>query len=270
MKLSIITINRNNKSGLQKTIESVVSQTFKDYEYIVIDGTSTDGSVDVIKQYADKITYWVSEPDKGIYNAMNKGILQAKGEYCLFMNSGDVLYDILVLEKIFSQNISAEIINGDLIKVYPDRDVLSKSIAFLRKKKGESLTLKDMLVGNLDHQSTLIKRALFDEYGLYAEDYKIVSDWIFLIQSIGLAGVRVEYVDVIISKFDMLGICNTEVELLRCEREKAIEAYVPSSILDDYQYYIDMEIKYKKITSYTCFKMIARLYNLFFRKNIKF
>jgi len=84
MKLSIITVNLNNAAGLQKTIESVITQTFTDYEYIIIDGGSTDGSVDVIKQHADKITYWVSEPDKGIYNAMNKGILQAKGEYCLF------------------------------------------------------------------------------------------------------------------------------------------------------------------------------------------
>ncbi|MDR2910496.1 MAG: glycosyltransferase [Bacteroidales bacterium] len=91
MKLSIITINLNNVAGLQKTIESVVKQTFTDYEYIVIDGGSTDGSADIIKQHANKITYWVSEPDKGIYNAMNKGIRVAKGEYCLFLNSGDWL-----------------------------------------------------------------------------------------------------------------------------------------------------------------------------------
>jgi len=87
MKLSIITINRNNKDGLEKTIRSVMAQTCRDYEYIVIDGASTDGSVDIIRQYEKKISCWISEPDKGIYNAMNKGILQAHGNYCIFMNS---------------------------------------------------------------------------------------------------------------------------------------------------------------------------------------
>jgi len=83
-KLSIITINLNNKFGLIKTIDSLLSQTFKNSELIVIDGGSTDGSVEIIKQHSAKITYWISEPDKGIYNAMNKGILIAKGEYCFF------------------------------------------------------------------------------------------------------------------------------------------------------------------------------------------
>ena len=86
MKVSVITINYNNCDGLSRTIESVVKQSFKEYEYIVIDGGSTDGSADVIRKYADKIDYWVSESDKGIYNAMNKGIDVAKGEYCNFMN----------------------------------------------------------------------------------------------------------------------------------------------------------------------------------------
>ena len=83
MKLSVITINYNNRDGLKKTIESVVNQTYKDFEYIIIDGGSTDGSVEVLKEYSDKIDYWVSEPDKGIYNAMNKGIDIAKGEYVM-------------------------------------------------------------------------------------------------------------------------------------------------------------------------------------------
>ena len=101
MKLSVITINFNNRDGLRKTIESVVKQTYKDFEYIIIDGGSTDGSVDVIKEYADKIDYWVSEPDKGIYNAMNKGIDVAKGEYCIFMNSGDVFFSNDVYNEVY-------------------------------------------------------------------------------------------------------------------------------------------------------------------------
>ena len=94
MKLSVITINLNDAEGLQKTLRSVWErQSFTDFEHIVIDGASTDGSVEVIKKYADKLAYWVSEPDKGIYSAMNKGIVRARGEYLLFINSGDWLAD---------------------------------------------------------------------------------------------------------------------------------------------------------------------------------
>ena len=92
MKLSIITVNLNNRDGLQRTIDSVVSQTFTDYEWIVIDGGSTDGSRELIGQHQDRFAYWCSEPDKGIYNAMNKGIAHAKGEWLQFLNSGAWLY----------------------------------------------------------------------------------------------------------------------------------------------------------------------------------
>jgi glycosyltransferase involved in cell wall biosynthesis len=100
MKLSIITINYNNAEGLKRTIESVTGQTFRDFEYIVIDGGSTDGSTDVINEYADHISYWVSELDKGIYNAMNKGVAAAHGEYCNFLNSGDIYYNNEILANV--------------------------------------------------------------------------------------------------------------------------------------------------------------------------
>jgi len=113
--LSIISINLNNVAGLQKTIESVWPQTFTDYEYIIIDGGSTDGSIDIIKKYSDKITYWISEKDNGIYHAMNKGIEVAKGDYCLFLNSGDWLVDKKILENVFSNNHSEDILYGDMM-----------------------------------------------------------------------------------------------------------------------------------------------------------
>jgi len=100
MKLSIITINYNDKEGLRKTIESVLSQTWTDYEYLIIDGGSADGSLDVIREYEDKITYWISEKDNGIYNAMNKGIVKSKGAYLQFLNSGDYLVDNKVFENM--------------------------------------------------------------------------------------------------------------------------------------------------------------------------
>ena len=101
MKLSIITINLNNASGLEKTIQSVINQTYKDFEFIVIDGASTDGSVEVIKKYSSGINYWVSESDTGIYNAMNKGIRKAQGEYCLFLNSADYLFSPNLISAVY-------------------------------------------------------------------------------------------------------------------------------------------------------------------------
>ena len=108
--LSIITINYNNADGLKKTLQSVASQTCQDYEHIIIDGGSTDGSVDVIKEflkndaYALHVAYWHSKKDKGIYDAMNTGIPHANGKYCLFLNSGDYLADNDVLQRLVEYN----------------------------------------------------------------------------------------------------------------------------------------------------------------------
>jgi glycosyltransferase involved in cell wall biosynthesis len=153
MQLSIITINKNNASGLEKTIQSVVSQTFKDFEYIVIDGNSTDESVEIIKKYSSGINYWVSEPDTGIYNAMNKGIRKAKGEYCLFLNSGDWLISPVTLQDVFNEIVNmnpADIFYSDCVKtdgnitIYPD-----------------NLTINYLSDNALNHQNTLIKHSLF-------------------------------------------------------------------------------------------------------------
>ena len=112
MKFSIITVNFNNKEGLHNTIKSVINQTFRDFEYIVIDGGSTDGSIDILKKYDKYINYWISEKDSGIYNAMNKGISKANGEYLNFMNSGDCFYALDVLEKVSKYGYTSDFIVG--------------------------------------------------------------------------------------------------------------------------------------------------------------
>ena len=246
-KLSIITINLNNAKGLQKTIESVISQTFTDYEYILIDGGSTDGSVSIIEAYSDKITYWVSEPDTGIYNAMNKGILQAKGEYCYFLNSGDTLYAETVLEKIFYQNYTEDFIAGDLIKKYPEKNVKEKSIAYFRAKKGENLSLFNLFIGNIPHQSVFIRRKLFDQYGLYNENYTIVSDWRFLVQTIVFHGAKVKYIDLIVANFDMEGLSNSCMDLLMEERRKVLEELIPPAILADYDHFAKINYHFHRM-----------------------
>ena len=111
--ISIITINYNNASGLEKTIRSVVEQTYNEYEYIIIDGASLDKSKEVIQEYQRYIDFWCSEKDSGIYNAMNKGIQKASGEYLLFLNSGDVLHNSAVLAAIHGFLSVQDILYGD-------------------------------------------------------------------------------------------------------------------------------------------------------------
>jgi glycosyltransferase involved in cell wall biosynthesis len=172
-KLSVITINYNNLEGLKRTFQSVVNQTWKEFEYIVIDGGSTDGCKDYIESQSDKIDYWVSEPDKGIYNAMNKGIVKATGEYLLFLNSGDHFYSHTILQE-----------NKNFLEKH---DLIYFNIEFADKKTSkiiyypEKLSFSDFYIGTLCHQSTFIKKELFVEFGLYDENLRFVSDWKFFI-----------------------------------------------------------------------------------------
>lgn len=108
MKLSIITVNLNQADGLAKTLDSVREQSFRDFEHIVVDGGSTDGSLEVIRARADGLAFWASEPDAGIYAAMNKGLRRAQGEYVYLLNSGDRLYSPDTLERVFAHEERGE------------------------------------------------------------------------------------------------------------------------------------------------------------------
>lgn len=156
-KFTIITINYNNKVGLQKTIKSVFDQSFGDYEYIIIDGGSTDGSEEVIEQCATRLSYWVSESDKGIYHAMNKGIAQAHGEYLVFMNSGDCFHDSSVLEWVAAQKLDVDIAIGTVECVGTGR---------LKVPPCNDLSMMDLFRNHPPHQAAFIRRALFEREGL--------------------------------------------------------------------------------------------------------
>jgi len=172
MNLSIITINKNNSSGLEKTCLSVITQTCKDFEWIIIDGASEDNSVSIIEKYSDRMTYWVSEPDSGIYNAMNKGILKATGDYLLFLNSGDFLMYPWTLEEVFNEIKTckqADVYFSDC--VHNDYDVIIYP---------QDINLEFFIIRMLNHQNTLTRRELFN-HQLFNEKYKIVADWYFFI-----------------------------------------------------------------------------------------
>lgn len=224
MRYSIITINYNNKEGLERTIQSVIGQTCKDLEYIIIDGGSADGSVDVIKKYANRIDYWVSETDKGIYNAMNKGILQAKGDYLNFMNSGDTFFSSTVVEDINRMNLGEDIITGG----YYDQEKGIKHII-----KPQEVTLLTMFKNTFNHQATFYKRELFEKR-LYDESYVIQSDAKFNYLSIIYDNCSVRIIDYIIAVYDLNGI-SSNLEIVDKEWERLLAELFPQRILKDYK-----------------------------------
>ena len=265
MKLSVITINFNNRDGLRKTIESVVNQTYKDFEYIVIDGGSTDGSVDVIKEYADRIDYWVSEPDKGIYNAMNKGIDVAKGEYCLFLNSGDFLFNSNVLNGCISYLDGIDVITGAL-KVdsgYIIPAPLQVTIPFFYS------------FDTLSHPASFIKTRLLKKYH-YDEKLALVSDWKFFTKVLILDGASYKSIREIIAIFDTTGISSLNKEQCHKEQAYVLENDFPKCILEYYRFNtedIDVqlfnEIRKKRYRRYlyTLNVFVLRLLTLFKRES---
>ena len=237
MILTVVTINRNNASGLEKTLQSVAAQTFKDFEYIIVDGASTDGSVEAIKKYEAKFAHlrWASESDTGIYNAMNKGIRIASGDYIQILNSGDYLASDDVTERMLSaleRTGHPSILYGNMVKCFPDgRKQGDKSFA------GQEITLLGMYTGTLNHNPTYIRRTLFEKYGYYDESLKIVSDWKWYLQAVVLNGEEPQYVDVDVTLFDMSGVSETNKDLDRDERKKVLEQLFPKAVLADYEQY---------------------------------
>ncbi len=224
--ISVITINYNNAAGLQKTIESVVSQTFQDFEFIVIDGKSTDDSVNVIKQHS-RITYWVSEMDKGIYDAQNKGILKSNGQYLLFLNSGDILADNEVLLKVSAY------LEGNK-SLYYGNLILQKGSLKEQHLASKIIDMDFMLNSTFWHPCVFIKSELFKTFGLYNTSFKIAGDYEFFIRCLLNPSTSVEYINEFITIFDGNGISNdaTQNDIQSREREKAWKLNVSEPVYD--------------------------------------
>jgi glycosyltransferase involved in cell wall biosynthesis len=250
MKLSIITVNKNNFSGLEKTILSVINQTFIDFEYIVIDGNSTDGSVEIVNKYSSKINYWVSEPDTGIYNAMNKGIRKAQGDYCLFLNSGDYLVYPWTLEEAFNE-----------IKIYKQADVyFSDAIEDNHNViiPPSNITLNFLIHYMINHQNTLIRRELFN-HQLFNEKYIIIADWYFFISELIQHNISFFKIKTNIAVFDANGISRTHEKKREQERITALKELKISNGLLNLMF--NLYIKIRKIIKCVLPYGIYRLYN---------
>ena len=231
MRLSIITINFNNKEGLKKTIESVLSQSFKDIEWIVIDGGSTDGGKELIEQYQSHFSYWCSEPDKGIYNAINKGLTHAKGDYVQFLNSGDWLYEDTTLEKAFAQiDGNRDIYYGDMVQVNENDNHNLNPITY-----PDELGFFFFPYNNICHQATFYRDALFDN-NPYDESFSIVSDWAMNLNLL-FKGYTFKHLQQFIVYYDNRGCSSATDPKHHKERMAAFAKYVPEQVKIDVQRY---------------------------------
>ena len=240
MRLSIITINRNNAAGLEKTMQSVVSQTNKDLEYIVVDGASTDESVEVIRRFAEqRAVRWVSERDNGIYNAMNKGIRMAQGEYIMILNSGDHLATPQVIEQMeqaLIANNMPDILYGNMIKIWPDGKTLRD------RQLQDDYSLFYFYQGTLNPDGTYIRRSLFEQFGPFDEGMKICSDWAWMLKTVGMNGVKPLHVNLDTLYFDMTGVSEggeSSQKTIQNERRQVLQQTLPAPVLKDYDRYAD-------------------------------
>ena len=260
-KLSIITINYNNLEGLKRTVESVVNQTWQEFEYIVIDGGSTDGSAAYIESQSENIDYWVSEPDKGIYNAMNKGIAQATGEYLLFLNSGDHLYNNKVIKEISQYYNSYDLICFDvhMIKNGDSRMV----------RHPDKLRFSDFYLNGLNHQSVLIRKELFETVGLYDENLKIASDWKFFILALFVHNCIYININKTLSTYYVDGISTQLMENHLTERNQVLKEYFSAFVLDYEEWYKNRELlkmhRYKMLSEIEKSVFGKKLVSIFFR-----
>jgi len=219
IKISIITIVFNNVKYIEKTILSIIDQTYEHIEYIIIDGGSTDGTLDVIRKYEDKIDKCISEPDEGLYDAMNKGLQMATGDFVWFVNGGDEIYDKITLEKVLAEvDKSDDIIYGNTMMI----DKYGNERGERRLTPPESLTWESLKRGMLvSHQSIMVKRGIAPRFNL---KYQVSADIDWVIQSLKNAN-RIRNTNLYLSRFMEGGISRKKLRKGLWERFLILTKY---------------------------------------------
>jgi glycosyltransferase involved in cell wall biosynthesis len=275
-KISIITINYNDAEGLGKTLTSVAAQTYTNIEHIIIDGGSTDSSVEVIREYEQSLISspspfasrlkWISEPDKGIYDAMNKGVAKSSGEYLLFLNGGDALASPTAIEDVIPYLNDTDFVIG---RSYFSNEGKQCGASPLLSEKDMSMYY--MYLHGINHQSAFIRRNLLIDTP-YDTNVRISADWLFFVQTIVMQSATVKFVDLFFSDFDLTGVSSNNAVVLK-EREEVLKKLLPERIARDYiqiaphyyevirlQWLLNHPICYKIYRSFTtlCRKVLGK------------
>ena len=275
MKLSIITINYNDAIGLQKTLNSTLTQSCTDFEHVIVDGASPDNSVEVIEKYAAeasakgiKVT-WISEKDKGIYNAMNKGIKMSSGEYIEILNAGDILASDEVVEKMYAaleEKNYPELLYGNMLKtvdwVHIKRDNCGGNSEYTPN------SFLYFYNGTLNHDCAYIKRSLFDKFGFYNEEMKICSDWEWYVRAIVLGNVSPVYVNIDVTIFDMNGVSESagkNKHIIKKERSEYLESAFPKAVINDYDKYAFVLLQYQRLKKHHLWGLVRFMERVLFK-----
>jgi glycosyltransferase involved in cell wall biosynthesis len=218
MRISIITICYNRSGTIAKAIESVLSQDYPNIEYIVIDGNSTDGTQDIIESCSGNIARYISEPDQGMYDAINKGLNLATGDVVGLMHSDDVFYDSAVVSKIvakFEKESETEGVYGN--GIYVTNDAEEKLV---RNRIGGAYNFENLKSGWLPlHPTVYLKRSLIDKYGVYDLNFKIASDTEFLLRYLYKHKIKMTYLNEYVVKMRMGGLSTSYKRAFEVLRE---------------------------------------------------
>ena len=248
--LSIITVNFNDLEGLKKTVKSVQKQTYDCFEHIIIDGGSTDGSKEFIEENSEFFSYWVSEKDSGIYNAMNKGVDKAKGDYLLFLNSGDWLYNNFVFEKFIGFNPTKDIIYGNTLLINGSKKSL--------KKMPVKMNIGIALTNTINHQTIFFSKNLFNDGSRYDCSYKIVADWIFVNNAIIFKKCTTQYINLTIPCYDVNGV-SSDKNLRIKERDKYLKSNFNRIFIDLLNNYKEINNHYSKVMNNIFIKRVLKI-----------
>lgn len=256
MKLSIVTITYNNLAGLRLTKESLQKQSYKAFEWIVIDGGSTDGSKEYLEALDWQHGYWCSEPDKGVYDAMNKGIAKASGDYLLFMNAGDAIHASTTLEMALQYEFSEDIVYGDAMFLCAKGP--------MRVMYDDVMTLKRLYDYSINHQSTFIRTSLLKEKN-YDLTYKVAADAKRFVE-LFLEGRSFRHIPLVISDYDTSGISSVSKDLTDEERARFFNELLPPYVVDTLKDWLTFQNKQCIQTRDYCEK--SKLYKKIIRANL--
>lgn len=223
MKISVITVCWNAEATIEKCIRSVLGQSYSDIEYVVVDGASSDGTLQILEKFRNRIDKLVSEPDSGIYEAMNKGIDLASGEYLLFLNADDVFLHERVIELAVSK------MAGDTYEIYyGDVVFLDKESGALEYRKQDDIDSFRIFRNFPCQPATFYKKAVFSHCGKFSTNYKIVSDYLWIVSAYLVHGVQAAYLAMPISIFHIGGVCTNDKysEIHSAEKKAVLDRFL--------------------------------------------